>query len=198
MYVFSVIYTEKFTTGEGGLELTTEEMECLVEKHMASVFQFCCYLTGNREEGEELCQETFLKAVEMRRKIHVRDEDGRSARNYFIGIAVNLWRNERRKQGRRQRIAPMVPWAEDAMERISDAADLEDTVIHKEMLREVQEQIQTLPDAQRIVVNMYYSAQMGVSDIARILHLPKETVKSRLRLAKGKIRKGMEVKGYEC
>ncbi len=177
--------------------MTAEDMEFLVEKHMDAVFQFCCFLTGSRSEGEELCQDTFLKAVELRHRLDCSDKSANQMRNYFIGIAVNLWKNQRRKYYRRQRIAPSESWEEAALLHVSDGKVLEEQVVKHEMMREIQLEIQKLPDKQRIVVNLRFGGSLEVGEIAEVLHIPKETVKSRLRLAKQKIRKGMEVRGYE-
>lgn len=175
--------------------MTAEEMENLVEKNLTSVFQFCCHLTGSRAEAEDLCQDTFLKAVELRHRLNCCG-GGNEARNYFIGIAVNLWRNKRRKQMIRQRIAPMDSRSEEVLLNVSDGRDIENHMLRQELIQEIGLQIQKLPDKQRIVINLYYSAEMSVEEISEILHVPKETVKSRIRLAKQKMKRNLEVQGY--
>lgn len=176
--------------------MTTEEMNILIEKNMTSIFQFCCHLTGSRGEGEELCQDTFLKVVELRQRLKCREE-GNEARNYFIGIAVNLWRNKRRKQKRHQWIAPVESGDAGAYMMISDNNNVEKQILHTEAIETLKSQIKTLPDKQRVVIEMYYSVEMSMEEIAETLHISKETVKSRIRLAKQKLRKSMEAQGYE-
>lgn len=175
--------------------MSSEKIEYLVETHMPSVFPFCCYLTGNRLDAEDLCQETFLKAMESRHRFRC-SGDEKETRNYLIGIAVNLWRNHQRKQKRRQRIAPAVP-LEEASLFVADGRLPEEQVLEQEMIREVQSVIYKLPDKQKLVVHLYYSAEMSVKEIAGLLHVSRETVKSRLRLAKSKLRKELEAQGYE-
>lgn len=175
--------------------MSSEKIEYLVERHMPSVFQFCCFLTGNRLDAEDLCQDTFLKAMELGHKFPCCGEE-REIRNYFIGISVNLWKNHQRKRQRRQRIAPMDTLGEDSL-NVADGKVLEEQVIEQELVRAVQAAINQLPDKQRVVVHLYYSAEMTMEEIAKILHIPKETVKSRLRLAKDKLRNGLEAQGYE-
>lgn len=177
--------------------MTTEEMNRLIEKNMTSVFQFCCHLTGNRGEGEELCQDTFLKAMEIRQRAKC-SEEGNEARNYFIGIAVNLWRNKRRKQKLRQWIAPVESGDEEAYLKIPDSTNVERHIVRTEAIETLKIQIRNLPDKQRVVIEMYYSVEMSMEEIAKTLHISKETVKSRIRLAKQKLRKSMEAQGYEA
>lgn len=176
--------------------MTTEEMEILAKRHMESVFQFCCFLTGSRSEAEDLCQDTFLKAIELEKKIDCINED-REMKNYLIGIAVNLWKNHRRKKSWRQRIAPSSSFDEIAQQMLCTEQNIEDEMLKKEMVNEVRVAVERLPDKQKIVINLYYSAEMNMEEVAKVLHIPRETVKSRLRLAKGKIRKSLEVLGYE-
>lgn len=175
--------------------MTSEQIEKLVTTHMDSVFQFCCFLTGSRADAEDLSQDTFLKVMEIKHKFHW-NEESRSDRNYLIGIAVNLWRNQQRKRSRRQRIAPTEPLS-DTRANLGQCPDIEEQVLDQELERLLRECISNLPDKQKVVIHMFYSAQMTMEEIAGILHIPKETVKSRLRLAKNHLRKGLEVYGYE-
>ena len=43
----------------------TQLLQC-IEEHGKNVYTFCCQLTRNRQEAEELYQDTFLKAVELK------------------------------------------------------------------------------------------------------------------------------------
>lgn len=175
--------------------MTSDEIEYLVETHMESVFQFCCFLTGNRADAEDLSQDTFLKAMELKRQFHWKEEE-RADRNYLIGIAVNLWKNRQRKRIRRQKIAPEESFS-DVVANIGDGSDMEEQILEQELAEIVQKMISRLPDKQKVVVDMYYFTQMSMEEIGKALHIPKETVKSRLRLSKEKLRAGLEVYGYE-
>ena len=86
---------------------------------------------------------------------------------------------------------------EESSWNLSDGKVLEEQVIEQELLTELQKEIYQLPDKQKLVMHLYYSAEMNLEEIAKLLHIPKETVKSRLRLAKNKLRKRLEVWGYE-
>lgn len=175
--------------------MTSEQIDELVAMHMESVFQFCCFLTGNRSDAEDLSQDTFVKVMEIKHKFRW-NEEPRADRNYLIGIAVNLWKNRQRKRIRRHRIAPTEPLSE-VLVNMRNGSDVEEQVLEQELARLIREMISDLPDKQKIVVHLFYSAQMSMEEIAGTLHIPKETVKSRLRLAKEKLKKRLEVCGYE-
>ena len=75
-------------------------LEQLVEQYGNVLYAFCSQLTGSRQEGEELYQETFLKAVELHRQI----DGAQNPKGFLIAVAARLWRNRRRKYAWRQRI----------------------------------------------------------------------------------------------
>ena len=54
---------------------------------------FCCHLTGNVQEAEELYQDTFLKAVELMKNIDYEN----NPKSFLISIALRLWKNKKRK-----------------------------------------------------------------------------------------------------
>ena len=63
-----------------------DELIELVQLHGKSIYGFCYKLTGTKEETDDLYQETFLKAVELRHKM-----DGeRNPKAFLIAIAVHI------------------------------------------------------------------------------------------------------------
>ena len=61
-----------------------------------------------------------------------------------------------------------------------------------ETRRLVMEIVDALPEDQRLCTLMYYYDDIPLGDIAQALGLPQSTVKTRLRLARGKISRGVE------
>ena len=49
----------------------------------------------------------------------------------------------------------------------------------------------------RIPVLLYYSSDMSVPEIAKILHIPEGTVKSRMNKARQMLKKELEALGYD-
>lgn len=76
-------------------------------------------------------------------------------------------------------------------------ADPEVQVLQEETIHEVQKLVQQLPEKYRLVVYLYYSADMKLTEIAECLHLSVNTVKTRLRKAKSLLKEKLEVIGYE-
>lgn len=80
----------------------------------------------------------------------------------------------------------------DDLELASDEADGEDTVIANEVAGRVTEALTELPPDQRKIIVMAYIEDLSQSDIADRLSIPLGTVKSRMRLAYGKLRSTLE------
>lgn len=173
--------------------MTRQEIEGLVYEYGDDIYRFCCYLTGNKTLADDLYQDTFLTALKSRNKI-INDKN---VKNYLIGISINLWKNQTRKSKRRYEIAPITIFDEKLEKNSIGKRDVLDEYISKELINEVRDAVNTLSEKQRVVVLMYYSAEMSVMEIAKVLCVPKGTVLSRLAKARESLKKEMEARGYE-
>lgn len=172
------------------------EMRHEILAHSRQVYHFCCHLTGNRMDGEDLFQDTFLTAWEKREMLRNQVADDQM-KNYLLGIAAHHWKNHQRKWFRRNRIAPL-DFNEDAIvEAVSRDEGPEGRLLQEEMRREVRRRVEALPDRFRVVVVMYYAGEMSAREIAMHLGISEATVRSRLSRARKKLQREMEEKGYE-
>ena len=67
----------------------------------------------------------------------------------------------------------------------------------RETCRALRRAVRRLPDKYRIPILLYYMEELTQREIAHIMKLPEETVKTRLRRAKAILRKDLEGQGYE-
>ena len=177
------------------IDITTQELEQLAHTYGDSIYGFCLHLTGHPEYADDLYQDTFLRAIEVRQKIKMSDseQDWLSAKNYVIGIAIRLWKKTISKQGKRAYDITL----EDCQEYLAYPDELASQMEKKELYNHLYRITGKLPDKLRLVIHMHYFLEMSIEEIASILHIPKGTVKSRLFLARKQITKGMEEMGYE-
>lgn len=175
--------------------MTTKELEQLLDRYGDSIYGFCLHLTGCKEQADDLYQDTFLKAIEVRQKIKLSnmEQDLTAAKNYIIGIAIRLWKKTLTKKMKRGQDVSL----EDYLDCLVNPEDVEVQTEKKELYFHLYKGVKDLPDKLRIVVYMYYSLEMGIRDIAETLHIPQGTVKSRLFAAREKIVEEMEEMGYE-
>lgn len=177
--------------------MTIEEIEECIIEYGNDIYRFCRHLTCNKDLADDLYQECFLVAMQKNDSSTINNK-----KNYILSIAANLWRNEWRKQKRRQEIA--FPTEYDG-EIISDenisvstqSTDIQESYIDKETKKLLIKIVSKLPDKYRIVVSMHYGEDMSTTDIAKALHISKGTVTSRLYRARKIIKDSMEEYGYE-
>lgn len=172
--------------------MPSEEMENIVNFYGDDIYRFCFHVTGKREEAEDLYQDTFIKAVQLRHKLN---RSG-NVKSYLMGIAVNLWKNNLRKNKRRNEIMPEISF-ENLQWAIGEVSDPLDDYMVKELKKTLGRAVNHLPEKQRIVVLLHYTQDYSAKEISEILHIPRGTVLSRLAKARENIKIELEGKGYE-
>lgn len=170
--------------------MSHEELEECIEVNGKDIYSFCCHLTKSRQEAEDLYQDTFLKMVELGDRIDIRS----NPKSYLLSVAVNLWKNRKRKFAWRQRITGPVLSVEDEEIRLpSEEISLEEQVISREEEQMVQKAVNELPEKYRLLVLLFYMEELKLSEISQVLGIPEGTVKSRLFKAKKVLKKELEV-----
>jgi RNA polymerase sigma-70 factor, ECF subfamily len=134
----------------------------LFERYRDPLFGFFRRRLENPSRAEELTQECFLALL---RNIG-RYEPRTGFRSYLYGIAINLVSAERRKA-----------WREVQQEGTSDRADAEANPDAALWVRRALEQVQST-DREILMLREY--EQLSYSEIASLLRLPLNTVRSRL------------------
>ena len=158
-----------------------EELEQYIREYGKDLYSFCRSVTWNLEEAQDLYQDTFLKLYEIGDRLVTLN----NPKSYLMGIAVNLYRNEKRKLSVRRRIVGVWQSVEEMDTDIpEDARLLEEEVIAREECRIVRSAEQSLSDKYRLPVLLFYMEELSLSEIASVLRLPEGTVKSRLHRAK--------------
>lgn len=150
---------------------------------------FCCHLTGNVQEAEELYQDTFLKAVELMKNIDYEN----NPKSFLISIALRLWKNKKRKYAWRMRIAGTESLIKETVENLEAENCPEEEMIQKEIQRQVRKAVAGLEEKYRIPVYLFYTVQMSVAEISKTLKIPEGTVKTRLYKARKLLKEKLEV-----
>ncbi len=164
------------------------QMHQCMEAYGKEVYAFCCQLTRNRQEAEDLYQDTFLTALERMEQI---DAQG-NPKSWLLSVCLRIWKNRKRKFAWRQRIAGERLYVEEA-DRPEAAADApEEALITEERRRQVRQAVGRLEEKFRIPVYLYYTAELSVEEIGTLLGIPAGTVKSRLYKARLLLRKELE------
>lgn len=166
------------------------QLEQCIKDYGKDIYAFCSQLTRNLQETEDLYQDTFLKAVELGPRIDFE----KNPRSYLISIALQIWKNRRRKYAWRKRIAGTEQLTEEtaADKCQGQESSPEDAVLRQELRLQVQEAVAGLEDKYRVPVYLYYTLQLSTEQIGKIMNLPQGTVKSRLYKARKLLKQKLE------
>lgn len=166
------------------------ELEQCIHEYGKEIYSFCKHLTCNRQEADDLYQDTFLKAVELQQKIDWKE----NPKSFLLSVVVRIWKNRRRKAAWRNRIAPTEVLIEerDVEEGCDTEVSLEENYIIREESRIVRDAVYKLPEKLRMCVLLFYMEELSISQIAKVLKIPQGTVKSRLYQARKQLEKELE------
>lgn len=170
--------------------MTKQELEMCIYEYGKDIYSFCKHLTCNLQEADDLYQDTFLTAVELKDKIDYAD----NVKSYLLSIALRIWKNRKRKFAWRKRIADVRPMSVEKDTRICESTKLppEEQILDKEKKEAVRQAVNKLPKRLHVIVLLFYMEELPVAQIASILKIPAGTVKSRLHQARKLLRKELE------
>jgi RNA polymerase sigma-70 factor, ECF subfamily len=141
--------------------------EQIVRQHQGMVFSLAYHFLRDRALAEELAQEVFLNLHQNLHSIKSPEHLTFWLRKVTSHRCID--------QVRRQKVRPQVS-LEDVPEPIANT--VENDLLLSEMLRRV---VETLPEKARLVVILRYQEDLDPSEIAKVLEMPLNTVKSHLR-----------------
>ena len=173
--------------------MNAREIEKCIDDFGTDIYRFCLKLCADKSDAEDLYQQTFLKALETEWTLDWK----RNPKALFFSLAHNLWKSDRRKQARRNAIAPCSNFDSETEAVIHSEESMEENFLQKELITEVHQIIQTLPEKFQIPLILFYLTDCPVNQIAAIIKKPPGTVKSRLFKGRRLIKKRLEEAGYE-
>ena len=155
-----------------------DEFGRLLVEQIPRLRRYACSLTGNRDQADELVQESLDRA--WSRMQHW--QPGSNLRAWLFTIMHNLFVNRVRREnrvgwetlGQREYPDPRSPSVEGALQ-----------------LEELQAAIASLPGEQREVLLLVAVEGMSYQQVAEVLNIPLGTVMSRLHRARERMRRWM-------
>lgn len=166
----------------------------LVRRHQQPLINFIARYTGDRNNAEDLAQETFIRMY----RAADRYKPGRAQfKTWMYFIAKNLCKNDLRNKGRRERyrldnVTTNGTSSDENDEEIdliatapADASFQPEIAIERKELRNViQNAIDELPEKYRIPLILRDIQGLSYDEIGRILELRSGTTKSRINRAR--------------
>ncbi|MCE2441088.1 MAG: sigma-70 family RNA polymerase sigma factor [Candidatus Latescibacteria bacterium] len=158
----------------------------LVGRWQPRLYNFILRQVGDREEAHDLCQKVLIKAHRNLRRLR----DPGKFSTWIYQIAVNTCRDELRRRRRHPTISHGADSRQDDSVKIPARTD---SAIHECELRDLLNRaLQCIPQEQRTIVVMKEYEHLKFTEIAAILKLPVNTVKSRLYYGLKNVRKQLD------
>ena len=154
--------------------------DALVGRYMRRAFAVAYRLLGNREDAEDLVQDAFVAVLQ---KIDT-FERGRGFSPWFFRILVNRGLNARKARALRttDEIPAAVAAAGFSPERQAEQTELRDRL---------RGALATLPERQRVIVELFELEGFGSTEIAEILEIADGTVRWHLHEARKALRQAL-------
>jgi RNA polymerase sigma-70 factor, ECF subfamily len=170
-----VAETMAMTVSGSDAELEREFETRLVESSTLA-FRVAFSVLRHRQDAEDVAQDAFAQAYRSFRKLRDRNR----FRSWLVRTTWRLALDFQR--GSRRRVA-----RESAVEATAEP-DAAETVLQRERARRLWGAIDALPEKLRVVVVLANMQEHDVAEVAALLDVPEGTVKSRLFLARQRLK----------
>ncbi len=157
----------------------------LYDRYHDSVRQFVARATAGGADADDITHEAFLTLARIADRY-----DGRSsARPLLLGIAAQLVREQRRSGARWFEVLTTLAGGTPSLSTRTpeDAASLTEDMAHFEQV------LGRLPEEKRLVLLLVEREGLSGEEVARALHIPLNTVWTRLHYARAEVRRALGV-----
>lgn len=163
----------------------------LLQKYERAVYNICYRMVRNREEAEDLAQESFVKVFSMLERYN----PSYAFSNWLFKITSNLCIDAMRK--RRIETFPMdAPIQSDKgdyeRQYESPTDDPERLALRSERMSKLEKAIDGLPPHYRIMILLRHQEDLSYEEIAATLDVPLGTVKARIHRAREMLKTRLE------
>ncbi len=177
-----------------------QAFQALVERHQQAVFRILYRLLKNKQEAEDMAQETFLRCYRHLNKY----DQARPFAPWLYRVATNLALSRMRRQAKQQSI----PW-ENCDHRVTEtqtasqgghaanlpvvegpsrSLDPEASWEREETRAEVARALKSLKPQDRLIIILRYFEELSYDEISYIMHARRNSIEVRLFRARQKLR----------
>jgi RNA polymerase sigma-70 factor (ECF subfamily) len=156
----------------------------LIELTSARLFRLAAHIAGNRDDADDVVQETFIRAWQRLPELR----DPAAALGWLIRIAENAARDRLRARRR----SGSDPGSSSGSGSGSGPERPDQALAAAERDDVVRRAVMALPDKHRVVLLLHEVDGMTAAEIAALLDVPTGTVESRLSRARAGLAKRLE------
>ena len=152
----------------------------IIEKYHEMLYRLAIVKMQNREDAEEVVQDTFLKLIEYVNKGKTFN-DAEHIKAWLLTVATN-----------RGKSLLTLYWNKNT-EGMDNVLDV---VIYDKERDYAYEYVMRLPEKYRIAINLFYYEELSTTQIAGIMKTKESTIRSYLHRGREKLKEMMEADEY--
>jgi RNA polymerase sigma-70 factor (ECF subfamily) len=160
------------------------------------IYRMIFYRTRSREDAEDICQDVFLQAYRSLKKLK---EPERFA-SWLFRIAVNRVNDYHRRQKFRSLFSVLQDSDSDNEDQAAPPAertpDTVETIVRKEFWQKVHAMLHHLSKMEQEVFLLRFLDDLGIKEIAEVLHKSESTVKTHLYRALEKFKSNDDFRAF--
>lgn len=164
--------------------------------YSGKLYRMALFITGNRNDSEDVLQETFVKCYLHRGEL----KDPERFESWIYQILVRTaWKMEKKKKNTGEvSFEEMLETDEGRSSSLGQRLSADDSmgplesVLQKEVSREICDAVNRLDIRYRTVILLYYYNGLGIREISQVTGVFQGTVKSRLNKARKLLRESLD------
>jgi len=167
-------YITKITQGDAN------SFAVLVDRYKDLVYTLAIRMLKNKEEAEEVSQDTFLKVFKSLSKFKGESKFS----SWIYRITYNTCLDKIKKQKRNPIIVTIDEFTEHQVNTIDNALD---KLVEKEHKQLIQDCLQLLPGDVGFLLTLYYFEEQSIEEISKVIGISTANVKVKLFRSRKKL-----------
>lgn len=157
-------------------------MEQIIEQYGEYLYHFSYLYVKDRQLAEEITQDVLMKFL-----LHKEDfRNNASLKTYLTRIAINCCHDELRKRKRKNVLAKLLPLRKNE-------PSSEQVYLATEAFTTLKDSVFAMPVHYREVIVLFYYEEFEVAEIADLLEVSQNTVRTRIRRARELLKNNQEL-----
>ena len=162
------------------IEGDTSAFSVLVDRYKDLVFTLAIQMIKNREDAEEVSQDTFIKVYRSLSKF----KGDSKFSTWIYRVTYNTCLDRLKKIKREYNVVAIDEFTEHQVKTLDNALDKMEEQEHK---RKIQECLQLLPSDDSFLLTLYYFEEQSLEEISKVVGLTANNVKVKLFRSRKKL-----------
>ena len=190
MHGFADSFTGGLLSADHDLD---REFESRLTESSTLAFRVAYGVLRHRQDAEDVAQEAFVKAYRNFRQLRDRDRFRAWLVRLTWRLAIDRRRGDRRREARdRQAVAQRFLGSPKRGTSEGGSPAIEAELVNNERIARLWTAIDALPEKLRVVVILAGIEEHDLREVAQLLDLPEGTVKSRMFLARQRLKEQLQ------